>query len=106
MNPIVAKIYKKYESHPGVKRWKTEKQYLATMYLLAVLIPAMITTFVFYYLAPLGILQFGFLLAGIRMLPRFADMFMQTSYPNKLLAVELINGTLLSFLAAGVLNYL
>lgn len=51
-------------------------------------------------------LGFGLLLAGLRMLPRFFDMYMQTSYPNVLLVIELVNGTILSFVAAGVLTAL
>jgi len=103
MNPPVANIYRKYEDHPGMKKWDNPIKYLVTMYLLGVLIPCMIFSFVFYFLSPIGILPFGLILVGVRIIPRLIDMWIQTSYPNKILAIELINGTILSFLASFLL---
>ena len=106
MNPFVAKIYKKHETSPSMKKWKSQKSYLSMMYLLGILVPSLIAAFFFYYLAPISVLSFGLLLVGIRMLPRFFDMYMQTSYPNVLLLIELVNGTILSFGGAWLLGWL
>jgi len=48
-------------------------------------------------------LLFGLILVAVKIFPRFADMYMQTAYPNKLLAVEFINGTICSFVIALIL---
>jgi len=39
-------------------------------------------------------LVLGGLFAGIRVYPRFWNMWIQSSYPNRLLVVELVNGTI------------
>jgi len=106
MNPIVAKIYKGFEDHPSMKKWSSQKKYMINMYLLGILIPSLITTFVYLALSPISTLFFGLMLAGVRIVPRFFDMYMQSSYPNKLLYVEIVNGTILSFLVAVALSWL
>lgn len=106
MNPLVAKIYKKYDRHPSMKSWQSQQKYLSVVFLLGILVPSFAITFFFYYLAPISFLAFALLLTLIRMVPRFCDMYIQTSYPNVLLAIELVNGTILSFVAAGVLTLL
>jgi len=106
MNPIVAKIYKGFEDHPSMKKWSSQKKYMINMYLLGILIPSLITTFVYLALSPISTLFFGLMLVGVRIVPRFFDMYMQSSYPNKLLYVEIVNGTILSFLVAVALSWL
>jgi hypothetical protein len=106
MNPPVANIYRKFEDHPGMKKWESQKKYLVTMYLLGALIPCLIFAFVYEFLSPIGMLPFALILVGVRIIPRLIDMWIQTSYPNKILAIELVNGILLSFLAAFVLHEL
>jgi len=47
---------------------------------------------------------FSLILIGVRIIPRFLDMWIQTNYPEKLLLVELINGTIGSLITAFVLT--
>jgi hypothetical protein len=101
MNPFIAGIYKKFQGHESMKNtWKTKKQYLINMYILGILIPVMIASFVYSFLTPISVPAFALILIGIRMVPRLLDMYMQTSYPNKILLIELINGSILSFIGA------
>lgn len=105
-NPTIGKIYKKYENNPGMKKWDKKSKYITYMYLLGALTPSLIMAFVYKLIAPISILHFGLILLGIRIIPRFFDMWIQSSYPNKLLYIEIINGTILSFVAALVLHYI
>jgi len=105
-NPLVAKIYRKLEDDPGMKKWDSQKKYLMYMYLIGALIPCVIFSFVYEFISPIGILQFGLILVGVRIIPRFIDMWMQSSYPNKVLRIEFINGTILSFMAAFLFHVL
>ncbi len=105
VNPTVGKIYKRLENDPGMKKWKSKTKYITYMYLLGTLAPCLIMAIFYEFIAPINPLQFGLILIGIRIIPRFFDMWIQSSYPNKLLYVEIINGTILSFMAALVLNY-
>jgi hypothetical protein len=47
---------------------------------------------------------FGVILIALRIFPRLADMWIQTSYPEKLLTVEFVNGIIGSFIIALVLS--
>jgi hypothetical protein len=38
--------------------------------------------------------ELGILLAATRVYPRFWNMWIQTTYPNRLLAIDVVNGTL------------
>jgi len=106
MNPLVANIYKKFEDHPGMKKWDSQKKYLACMYLLGALIPCLIFSFIYESLGPIGIVHFGLIFLGIGIIPRFVDMWMQSSYPTKILGIEIVNGTILSFMAAALFHVL
>ena len=106
MNPFVAKVYKKIEDHPGMKKWDNQKKYLTYMYLIGALIPCLIFSFVYESISPVSVLHFALILVGVRIIPRFVDMWMQSSYPNTLLFIEIINGTILSFMAAFLLQVL
>ena len=106
MNPLVAKIYRGFEDHPSMKKWESQKKYLLSMYLIGVLIPCLIFSFVYEFITPIGIVPFGLILVGIRIIPRFFDMWMQSSYPNKILCIEFINGTILSFMSAFLFHVL
>ncbi len=106
MNPLVAKVYKKYHEHKSMKHWGTRRKYLSIVFFLGILMPAFLLTLLYAYLIPRGVLELTLLLVGVRFVPRFADMFIQTCYPNKLLLIELINGTILSFVVAVTLNIL
>jgi hypothetical protein len=110
MNPIVAKIYESFRKSGGFKSWTNKKEYMGKMYLFGMLIPSILFAFVYTYIKPvlpgdllMNTLVFGLILVAVRIIPRWADMFMQTTYPNKLLKIELLNGTIISFVMAFVL---
>ena len=48
---------------------------------------------------------FAFILIALKIFPRFFDMWIQSTYPNKLLAVEFVNGTIGSFVIGLVFAY-
>jgi hypothetical protein len=50
-------------------------------------------------------LVFGLILIAVKIFPRFFDMWIQTTYPNRLLAVEFVNGTIGSFVIGVVFAY-
>jgi hypothetical protein len=111
MNPVVAKIYKKFENSPGYKKWKDTKKYLINMYIFGILIQCLFFAFVYSFIKPilpdilaLNTLFFGLILIAVKILPRLFDMWTQSTYPNKLLAVEFVNGTIGSFVIALILT--
>jgi hypothetical protein len=111
-NPLVAGRYRRHAEHPGVRRWSSQPRYLAMMFL-GTQVEVWILAGAFFYLAPflqLGrgatALVLGLLFAGVRVYPRFFNMWIQTSYPRALLAVELVNGTLGTFVVTGALAIL
>ncbi len=68
-------------------------------------------TVAFLWLRPLiptpsftGAFLLGGMLAAIRVYPRFWNMWIQTTYPNRLLTIEPINGTIGSLVIAAFLQ--
>ena len=110
MNPAVAKIYKKYEDSPSVKNRKNVKMFLLNTFFLSILFQCLIFSFVYAYILPilpgtllLNTFYFGMLLVSVKIIPRFFDMYVQSQYPTPLLIIEIINGTIGSFVIAFVL---
>lgn len=106
MNPFVGKIYKSFAGAPGLKKWENTKKYLAYMHGI-VFIQCFIFAFVYAFIKPaftdivvLNGFYFGLILIAVRIIPRMLDMWIQSTYPNKLLIIELINGTIASFVIA------
>ncbi len=103
-NPFVARLYREAKSHPGVRRWESEKAYVAWMFA-GTQVEVFILTGAYLYLRqrfadPKGLgaaLVLAGLFAAIRVYPRFWNMWIQSSYPGRLLAVELANGTIGTF---------
>jgi hypothetical protein len=112
MNPVVAKIYKEVEVSPALKKWSNIPKYLLLQYV-GILAQCLLWAWVFTLIKPAlsdeifgrG-LMFGFILVFIKIFPRFFDMWIQSTYPNKLLAIEFINGTIGSFIIAMVFAYI
>jgi len=111
MNPIVAKIYKNLENSPGLKKWEDTKKYLINMYVFGILIQCLLFALVYSFIKPilpgslaLNTIFFGLILIAVKIFPRLFDMWMQSTYPNKLLVVELVNGTIGSFVIAFILT--
>jgi len=111
MNPFVAKIYKDAENSPALKKWPSIPKYLGLQYA-GVLSQCFLWAFVFAFIKPVlpeGLLEkgivFAFILIALKIFPRFFDMWIQSTYPNKLLAVEFVNGTIGSFIIGVVFAY-
>ncbi|MBU2028536.1 hypothetical protein KJ761_01435 [Patescibacteria group bacterium] len=102
MNPLVAKIYQQYADHPSMKKWPTHGQYFTGVFFVSGFIPILLITMAYAYIGPLNFIILGLILSGVRIIPRLCDMWMQTSYPNRLLQIELVNGVILSFVIAYV----
>lgn len=100
-NPFVAKLYKDAQSEPGLKKWVSQGKYIAAMFS-GTQVEIFILTAAYLYLRqlfpqPEGLttaLTLAAIFAGIRVYPRFWNMWIQSSYPNRLLAVEFVNGTI------------
>ena len=111
MNPAVAKMYKDAEDSPALKKWPNASKYIGLQYV-GILIQCLLWAFVFAVIksalpgnAWAKGLSFGLILVVMKIFPRFFDMWIQTAYPNKLLAVEFINGTIGSFIIALIFAY-
>jgi hypothetical protein len=109
MNPVVRKISSQFDSLPVMKQWSSVPQYLGMMFLGACLAQCFLAALAFALVKPalpdsiLGmVVVFGFILIGIKIFTRFFDMWIQTTYPNKLLAIEFVNGSIGSLVIATV----
>ncbi len=110
LNPFVAKIYREFENSPGLKKWNNNKKYLLNMYLFGILIQCLLFAAVYFFIKPLfpgnltlNTLYFGLILVAVKIFPRLFDMWMQSTYPHKLLVVEFVNGTIGSFIISFIL---
>jgi len=111
MNPFVAKIYKGAENSPALKKWPSVPKYIGLQYV-GILAQCLLFAFVFALVKPVlpdGVLMksliFGLILIAVKIFPRFFDMWIQSTYPNRLLAVEFVNGTIGSFVIGLVFAY-
>lgn len=109
MNPFIGKIYKKYEETPSVKNRKDIKKFIVNTFVFSILIQCLLFAFVYLFVQPvlpgtllLNTLYFGVILVVVKIIPRFFDMWVQSSYPTTLLIIEIINGTIGSFVIAFV----
>ena len=111
MNPFVSGIYKKHKDSPGFREWKDTKKYLMSMYILGTLIQCLFFAFVYAFIRPAlptnlitRTVAFALILVVVKIYPRFSDMWLQSTYPFQLLLVEIVNGTIGSFLISFVLS--
>jgi len=109
MNPFVAKIYKKYEDDPSVKNRKDVKTFILNTLVFSILIQCFIFSFVYLYLQQIlpgtllyNTIYFGVILVAVKIIPRLFDMYVQSQYPKTLLIIEVINGSIGSFVIAFV----
>ncbi|MCA9406870.1 MAG: hypothetical protein KC684_10045, partial [Candidatus Omnitrophica bacterium] len=86
-------------TEPGVKKWPIKMRYLLTQFL-GTQIEVYLVTLIFLWIRPLiqiegmiGALTLGLLIAAIRVYPRFWNMWIQSTYPNRLLKIEFFAGT-------------
>ncbi len=113
MNPFIARIYKEAESSPAVKKWPSLPKYIGLMFTGGNLAQCLLWAFVFALVEsalPADTLLrgtvFGIILIAVKIFPRFFDMWIQTTYPNKLLAIEFVNGTIGSFIIGVIFAYI
>ncbi len=108
LNPFVARIYKSAAGSPGLKRWSNVPAYIG-MQFVGILAQCLLWAFVFVLVKPVlaggfvrTFITFGIIIFAVKIFPRFYDMWMQSTYPGRLLAVEFVNGTVGSFVIAAV----
>jgi hypothetical protein len=77
MNPVVAKIYKKFEDSPTVKDRKDVKSFLLNTFFLSILFQCFIFAFFYAFIMPvlpgtllLNSLYFGIILIAVKIIPR------------------------------------
>jgi len=112
-NPAVAKMYNACQGEPGVKSWASKKAYVSWMFA-GTQVEVFILTGAYLFLRDFFPEQsgtstawiLGGLFAAIRVYPRFWTMWIQTSYPNRLLAIEFVNGTIGTFVIVLCLSLL
>lgn len=100
-NPFVDRFYREAAGkEPGVKVHPSKPKYFVQMFL-GTQVEIFILALAFFWLRPLvsiegllGSTLLGLLFAGIRVYPRFFNMWIQSTYPNRLLVIELVNGVL------------
>ena len=100
-NPVVDKQYSNAsQESPAVKKWTSKPKYLLTQFL-GTQIEVFILTFAFFWFRSLlpnsgmaWVFIFSLLISAVRVFPRFWNMWIQTTYPRRLLAIEAINGTI------------
>jgi hypothetical protein len=98
-NPIVDAYSREANKHVSVKQWPSQPRYFVTQFL-GTQVEVYIMTFAFFWIRPLaqggylGALEVGALIAALRVYPRFWNMWIQTTFPPRLLKVEVVNGTL------------
>ena len=103
-NPLVARQYQKAKNSAGVRIWGNQKEYLIKMFL-GTQIEVYILTAAYLYLRQMFSSPTSFsvsvtlavILTAVRVYPRFWNMWIQSTYPNNLLAIEFLNGTIGTF---------
>ncbi len=98
-NPFIDKIFAEAQNkEPGVRRWESKPKYLITQFL-GTQVEVIIIVFAYIYLrdlVPAQGMQKAMILGGLfsclRIYPRFWNMWIQSTYPMKLLGIEVING--------------
>lgn len=99
-NPLVDAYSREANKHAAVKQWPTQASYFIRQFF-GTQVEVYIMTIAFFWLRPAtsatgyaGALEVGAMLSALRVYPRFWNMWIQTTFPNRLLLVEVINGTL------------
>ncbi len=110
-NPLVDGLYQQaMKEEPGVKSWPSRPRYLVTQFS-GTQIEVWILALGYFWLRPLlggddlaGSALLALLFSGVRVYPRFWNMWIQSTYPNRLLAVEAIVGVVSTFTVVAVLH--
>lgn len=110
-NPIISKIYKDNGDHSGVKKWNSQQKYILSMFLGTQIEIFIMTIGYIVFRNALGVniintLIIALIFTGVRIYPRFWNMWIQSTYPNRLLRIELVNGTISTFVVVFGLYFL
>lgn len=107
-NPLVGPWYKQAQQEdPAVKAWPSVPRYLLTMFCgtqIEVYIVCGLYLWLRGYVPLTGmaeVLVLGGALAAVRVYPRCWNMWIQSTYPPRLLAVELVNGVIGTLVMVG-----
>lgn len=100
-NPLVDRIYTRaQETEPGVRKWDSKPRYLITQFL-GTQVEVLILVYSYLWLRSqmpvrgvTAALYLGLMFAFVRVFPRFWNMWIQSTYPMRLLLVEACNGTI------------
>ncbi len=112
-NPFVDRFYREAQGkEPGVKVHPSKPRYFIQQFL-GTQVEVYILAFGYFWLRPLvpvegmlGVMLLGLLFAGIRVYPRSWNMWIQSTYPTRLLVIEAVNGTLSTLIIVAALHYL
>lgn len=110
-NPWTDRIYQRSTKTGILKTWKNQGRFYFSHYLFILLqlfLFAWIFSAITIHMATEWLtagLYFGLFLFLIRILPRFFDTFLMINYPVKLLAIELINGVIVSLIMGLGISY-
>ncbi|PZS30676.1 MAG: hypothetical protein DLM58_13255 [Pseudonocardiales bacterium] len=98
-NPVVDRMYVlAADASPAVRGWPSKSRYLITQFLgtqIEVYVIAIGFAWLYQHLPADGLaaaLLLGTLFAGLRVYPRFWNMWIQSTYPRRLLVTEAVNG--------------
>lgn len=113
MNPLAAKLYAQEKDNPAVKKWPKQGEYVLKM-ALGTQVEVYILTAAYLYLRKLfpvpggwhAALTLAAIFSAVRVYPRFWNMWIQSTYPGKLLAVEFVNGVIGTFVIVAGLKLL
>ncbi|MDY0062962.1 MAG: hypothetical protein RBU45_24350 [Myxococcota bacterium] len=100
-NPFVARLYAEAAGkEPGLRVWASQPRYMLAMFL-GTQVEVYALTAAYLGLRPYvpltgwpEALALGGVFAVLRVYPRFWNMWIQSTYPGRLLAVEAVNGCL------------
>jgi hypothetical protein len=112
-NPFVDKVYAQaMKEEPGVKDWPVKPKYLVTQFL-GTQVEIYVLAFAYGWLRPLldidgaaGTALLGLAFSGIRVFPRSWNMWIQSTYPNRLIAIESVAGVVSTFVVVFALHFL
>ena len=110
-NPFVAKLYKNSSTDHSFRSWNNQVHYTIAMFLGTQIEVYILSIGYFLLMGLINItlpvsLIIAAVFTGIRVYPRFWNMWIQTNYPRKLLAIEIINGSISTFIIILFLYFL
>lgn len=112
-NPFIDRFYRRAQgTEPGVKVHRSKPKYFVLQFL-GTQVEIYLLALGYFWLRPLigveglgGSSLLGLLFSGIRVYPRFWNMWIQSTYPNRLLLIELVNGVLSTLIVVTALELL